>query len=378
MQPFDLENSVENLIVQNRVKGFSFYLFFLLFLLGALAALPFIFVDVSSQARGFIRASKDPVPIVSLVSGNILRMHMKNNKLVQKGDTLLLIDPKGIDSQVDVNRDFHRQNEQQIQDLEQMIQGPQQALVLLPHTREELEKYLAQEKELQTKLQAAKLVYVRNKKLYADQVIPASEFERIESDKLLAEESLLSFQQQQKALWQKQKKELLDAQKNYAGTLQKYAIEKKNYLILAPISGTITNFKGYETQSFLGAATQLAEISPNDSLLVECQINPKDIGLIQMGQLVRLQMDAFNYNQWGFVEAEVFEIDHHPLVQNQEVFFRVKCRMKQHHLQLKNGYQASIQKGMTLTARFIITRRSLYQLLFDKVDQWLNPSIKPA
>ena len=62
MQPFDLENSVENLIVQNRVKGFSFYVLLLLFLLGVLAALPFIFVDVSSQARGFIRASKDAVP----------------------------------------------------------------------------------------------------------------------------------------------------------------------------------------------------------------------------------------------------------------------------------------------------------------------------
>lgn len=122
----------------------------------------------------------------------------------------------------------------------------------------------------------------------------------------------------------------------------------------------------------------MAEISPNDSLLVECQVNPKDIGLIQLGQQVRLQMEAFNYNQWGFVEAEVIEIDHHPVVQNQEVYFRVKCKMKQHSLQLKNGYQATIQKGMTLTARFIITRRSLYQLLFDKLDQWLNPTIKPA
>ncbi len=378
MQPFDLENSVENLIVQNRVKGFSFYVFLLLLLLGSLAALPFIFVDVSSQARGFIRASKDPVPIVSLVSGNIVRMHMQNNRMVQKGDTLLMLDPQSIDSQVAVNRDFQQQNEQHIQDLEQMIQAPKHAVVVLPHNREELEKYFVQEKELQTKLQAAKLVFLRNKKLFADQVIPPSEYERIESDYVLAEESLLSFQQQQKALWQKQKKEQMDAQKNVVGTLQKYAIEKKNYLILAPISGTITNFKGYENQSFLGAATQLAEISPNDSLLVECQVNPKDIGLIQLGQQVRLQMEAFNYNQWGFVEAEVIDIDHHPVVQNQEVFFRVKCRMKQHRLQLKNGYQASIQKGMTLTARFIITRRSLYQLLFDKVDQWLNPSIKPA
>jgi hypothetical protein len=28
---------------------------------------------------------------------------------------------------------------------------------------------------------------------------------------------------------------------------------------------------------------------------------------------------------------------------------------------------------MTLTTRYIITRRSLFDLLFDKIDDWLNP-----
>jgi HlyD family secretion protein len=335
-------------------------------------------VDVSSQARGFVRASSDNVPIISLVSGNIIRLHMKNNLAVKKGDTLLLVDPQNIDSQVSLNRDFQKQTQQNLQDLDQMILGNPKENFLLAHNQEDYEKFLAQQKELETKIHTASQIYFRNKKLYVEKVIPSSEFERYESDKQLAEESLASFQKQQKAQWQRQRKELLDAQKNYGGTLQKYAIEKKNYLIKAPISGTITNFKGYESNSFLGAATQLAEISPDDQLLVECQVNPQDIGLIKIGQKVRLQMDAFNYNQWGFIHATVYEIDHHPINQNQAVYFRVKCQLNNTFLETKNGYKAEIQKGMTLTARFIITRRSIYQLLFDKVDQWLNPSIKPV
>ena len=62
----------------------------LLILLATLSSLPFIFVDVSSQARGIVRPAGDNVPIVSLVSGNIIRLHMENNMRVKRGDTLLL------------------------------------------------------------------------------------------------------------------------------------------------------------------------------------------------------------------------------------------------------------------------------------------------
>lgn len=377
MYSYDLQHSHENLIAKNRVKGFSFYFLCLFCLLLALLALPFIYIEVSSQARGFIRPAQDNVPIVSLVSGNILQMHLKNNLQVDKGDTLLMIDPQSIQSQLALNTDFRQQTEWNIQDLEQMLLGGPLLSLRLPHNQEDYEKFLSQEKELRTKVQVATQIFQRNKQLYNQAVIPAAEFERYESDKQLAEEALQSFVKQQKAQWQKQKKEVLDAQKNYKGTLEKIAIEKQNYLITAPISGTITNFKGYEAKSFLGAATQLAEISPNDALLVECQVSPKDIGLIQPGQRVRLQMDAFNYNQWGFLEAKVTEIDRHPVIQNQEVYFKVRAQLLGKQLKLKNGYTAEVQKGMSFTARFMITRRSLYQLLFDKVDQWLNPAVKP-
>jgi hypothetical protein len=194
----------------------------------------------------------------------------------------------------------------------------------------------------------------------------------------MAEETLTSFEKKQLAQWQQAKKELMETRKNYKGDQRKFEIEKKNFVIISPISGKVINFKGFESQSLVGAATQLAEISPDAPLIVECQVNPKDIGLIKMGQAVRLQMEAFNYNQWGFLDAKVFEIDHHPVINNNAIFFRVKCSLPHHTLVLKNGYSAEVQKGMPLVARFIITKRSLYQLLFDKVDSWLNPCINPA
>ena len=36
------------------------------------------------------------------------------------------------------------------------------------------------------------------------------------------------------------------------------------------------------------------------------------------------------------------------------------------------------EKGMTLNARFLLTERTLFDLLYDKVDDWLNPSNKKS
>ena len=41
-----------------------------------------------------------------------------------------------------------------------------------------------------------------------------------------------------------------------------------------------------------------------------------------------------------------------------------------------NSYKGKIGKGMTLTARFYLLDRTLWQLLFDRVDDWFNPNLK--
>ena len=51
-------------------------------------------------------------------------------------------------------------------------------------------------------------------------------------------------------------------------------------------------------------------------------------------------------------------------------------RPRQLKQSLKNGYSRPLKKGMTLQARFVITKRSLWQLVYDKIDNWLNPILK--
>lgn len=90
---------------------------------------------------------------------------------------------------------------------------------------------------------------------------------------------------------------------------------------------------------------------------------------------MKFQFDAFNYNQWGLLEGKVFHINNNITLKQDQAFFTVRCKLNSRQLKLKSGYAATIGKGMTLTARYIITKRSLFDLLFDKVDDWLNPKI---
>jgi len=75
------------------------------------------------------------------------------------------------------------------------------------------------------------------------------------------------------------------------------------------------------------------------------------------------------------VKGEVKEVLSDVVLIDQKPMFRVRCTLSKSSLKLKNGYQGNIQKGLTFTARFQLNRRSLWQLLFDKVDNWLNPKL---
>ncbi len=84
-------HNIENLTAKNTTKSISIYLLVVMVLIGVLACLPVIKVDISSQSRGVIRAKLDNTSLNSVISGKIKQVSLKNNQLVNKGDTLLII-----------------------------------------------------------------------------------------------------------------------------------------------------------------------------------------------------------------------------------------------------------------------------------------------
>lgn len=365
-------NTLENLIVKNKTKSFSIYLTIIISLIIFLVLLPIIKVDISSQSRGIIRSKTDNVPISSIVSGRIIWMALKNNIIVKKGDTLVKISKQGLDADRKTQDTLSVSVSLLLKDVTNLLRNKSSHLSTST-AREDFYKYQSHKNELESKVEQAEINYNRNKKLYDKDIIAKAEFEKYDYEFRFSKQALQSFVSQQKSTWENQKRDLEDRLKNLNGTVAKINAEALNYVVQAPISGTIENFSGIQIGSFVNGSQQIATISAEDYLIVENNVSPKDIGLIQKNQKVKFQLDAFNYNQWGLLEGKVIDIDRNITIQAEQAFFKVRCVLDSKVLQLKSGYKTNVSKGMTLTTRYTITRRSLYDLLFDKVDDWLNP-----
>ena len=368
----DPVNTLENLIAKNKTKSISIYLVLVLGILVFLTLLPFIKVDISSQSRGMVRSTTDNAPLTSLVNGKVTFVNLKNNCVVQKGDTLVKLTLDNLDTERTTNQGLLTTIQNQIQDLSLVILGKSN-LLKTPELQQEWFSYSSKREELLSKIIQAKIGYDRNKQLYDKGVIAKAEFEKYSFEYTYAQQALTGLEKNQRSVWQNKKRDLQEQLQNHKGTLQKINVEARNYIITAPLSGSIENFSGIQVGSFLNASQPIAVISATDQLIVESTVSPNDIGLIHNNQKVKFQLDAFNYNQWGLLDGKVIDIDRNITIQGEQAFFKVRCALSSTAMQLQSGYKTQISKGMTLTTRYMITRRSLYDLLFDKVDDWLNP-----
>lgn len=367
-------NTLENLIAKNKTKSISIYLVVVLAIATFVALLPVINVDISSQSRGIIRSVTDNVPVTSVVSGKITFVKVKNNGFVTKGDTLIKISKDGLETEKQTNDTLSYSVSQYVTDISNILKGITQNLKTST-AREDFYNFQSRKTELQSKVSQAQIAFDRNKLLFTKDVIAKAEYEKYVFELRFANQALTSFVNQQKATWETQKRDLEIQIKNLKGTVAKIKVEENNYFILAPVSGTIESFTGLQVGSFVNASQPIATISPADNLIVESSVSPSDIGLIRKNQKVKFQLDAFNYNQWGLLEGKVIDIDKNITLQENQAFFKVRCILDSKQVKLKSGYKTQVSKGMTLTTRYIITRRSLFDLLFDKVDDWVNPKI---
>ena len=354
------------------------YQLFIVLLGFIIIGLILINIPISASSRGIIRSQAENTKIVSVVGGRVITNHLqRNNQQIKQGETLLVITAEQLDTQKSLQNSQSSDYAAQLQDLNKLAKGQYGGLQTGQYQRElsAMQEKIAQ---VQTQLSLAKKDYDRANLLFNQGVIAKAEYDKFYYDYQGLQSQVSGIREQQIAQWQAQKREVERQIRSLGAEVQRINQEQKNYIITAPISGRLVNFSGIQKGNFIIQGQNIGEISPEESLVAECLVSPKDIGFIKMGQKVKFQVDTYNYNQWGLLEGKVKEIDQNITVNQQtgDAYFRVLCTMDKNYLQLKNGYKGKIGKGMTLTARFHLTDRTLWQLLFDRVDDWFNPNLK--
>ncbi len=351
--------------------------------IGALVSLPLIKVDISVRALGMVRPATGRAELRPAVAAQISRVLVKDNDQVKAGQPLLILSSGDLDERRARNQALQAERSALIADLTQIttqVGGGRSSGAIdfqTPALRQELAQYLAQLDsyrlaETKVRNELARYTILAGKGIATQQELDNA---RYEAERLQAETRLLK--EQTLSRWQSRLREERTAFAGLVSDEQRLDEEMRHYSVRAPADGVLIGFTGWSAGGFVAAGQALGAVSPDDMLLVETQVSPRDIGLVRVGQAARLQIDAYPYTQWGTLEGVVTAIGG-DLADGSSATrsvpsFKVTIRASADHLTLPNGVRGELKKGLTLSARFLVARRSVFQLLYDDVSAWLNP-----
>jgi HlyD family secretion protein len=354
------------------------YISILLLIVTAFLLLPYIKIDITIKTPGITRPQNERTEVKPVMAGIIDTIFYKEGEKVEKGQVILRL--KDLTSNVKRNHNILEmtQRAQFIHDLslltnqvpdENTVSQLQSALYI-----EQLNHFLREKAEHNILLKKANKEVEMNTPLAKDKVISPKEFFDIQNnqEKLIAAEK--SFIRSQLSTWLQELSRYRLELSQFHEQMNDVNVNAGYHEVKAPVAGTVQGIRGRYPGGYIETNEPICTISPEGNLVGECLLQTKDIGLLRPGQPVRYQVDAFDYNYFGILTGKVISIDNDFTNVDNKPVFKVHCSFDSTQLHLKNGFTAQIKKGLAFQANFTVTRRSVWQLLFDKLDDWLNPN----
>lgn len=141
--------------------------------------------------------------------------------------------------------------------------------------------------------------------------------------------------------------------------------------IKAPVTGLVFDLKpsspGYVISG--NVPEPVLKIVPTDFLVARIFITNQDIGFIRTGQKVQVRVDAFPYNEFGDVKGSIGKIGSDVLPPDQTYnFFRfpVTVDLQRNYLDYK-GKKLNLVSGMSVNANITLRQRPVIAIFTERV-----------
>lgn len=351
----------------------TIYLIILLGFILTLGLTPFIYVDIITHTNGLVDTKDNRYEIISPISGQIVNHSIIENSLVKSGEQILKIDDSNLRIELDQLNLRTNEIDLIISDLKKLIEG-NQGDIKSNHVQIDYSHFKAKLNQLNLEKQSFERIYLRQKILYEQGIIAKSEFDQDHTNYYRTLVEIKLFKKQAISNWHEELNQLTVEFKKIQ--LRKIQIENelKRYILLAPSSGEFQNVVSISNGQYLHLGQKLATLTPDTTLVAICWVPPQKIGLLNTGMKGSFTVDAFHFNEWGFIEGVINKISSDAYLINNQPFFKIECELNKNYMQLNNGFIGNLKKGMTIKGHFIVANRSLYQLFYDKAENWLNPT----
>ena len=371
---------------------------------------------------GILTSNTPPIEIVSRTNGYIEKMHVSEDREVEKGDVILYINnttnkaellilqqwiddyEKVLDSRDYLGLEF-------IKDLQLgAIQAEYASLQLLFNEMQStlrdgvvfqqinnisrevakintLTVSLDKEKNLYAQeLEMARKDYERTKSLEAEKVVSALELEKVKTVLLQKERQFQGMNNnmiQNNIRIEQLELEKLKLKEQRSNTLQDYQFKiaeviarirasienwNKTYTVEAPIDGRVTFSKEVVENGNLQAGQIIGYVLPSTNVknYISAILPSTNIGKIEKGQKAIIKFDAYPFKEYGTVTAEVNSVSKIPEEGEDEIpLYEIRIELPK---TIVTDYQDTIvyKPKMPVTADIITADKSVFHRIFDQ------------
>ena len=419
---FSRSDAVDEIV--SRAPGFMerwALLFYTAVLMSILSIGWFIrFPDVI-EAEGVLTAVNAPKEIIVNNSGRLVRLLVPNNTIVEKGHALGWLESTGDHASVLL---LQRQATSAMSLLEngawpesvRSFKGPyrqlgevQQDYQVFAKAREQFSDYtgrgyFVRKRELlqqdmvrierendivrrQTELarqdlQMAEATFNMQRKLFEDKVLSEEEFRKAKSILINKEISASNFDHtiftNQSRLSDKQKEidalthEVMQQFNLYQQALGvfKYALDEwvRKYVILSPEDGKVNYLLPLQENQFLQEGRQIGFTVPgNEVPYIEVSFRQGNLGKIDTGMMVRLQFDAYPFQEFGEVSGTVSYISNVPA----DSGFLGNIRLV-NGLNTTRNYMIPYKNGLKVRSRVVTKDMRLLERFYNNIVKSMN------
>lgn len=147
------------------------------------------------------------------------------------------------------------------------------------------------------------------------------------------------------------------------------ARQDQGFALLAPVDGYVTALSIHEGDAISPQDQAMMVIPRGGTLIASMYVPGKAIAFVRKGQEVRLAVDAYPSDRFGTLAGRITSVSSAPVLRQNASggvapFYAVRATILSPHFEAY-GKRHHLLAGMTISARIITEKRSLFQWLFD-------------
>jgi multidrug resistance efflux pump len=369
-----LEGTTIELIHKRQIRSGGPGTGMIILVLGLVVVLPLLKVDIVSSSPGMIRPVHEPAMICSSLTGIVDSSVIRDHLEIAAGDTLVWISRDIPETRIREYRALISSNRDPIRDIKAILQG--RIPFATSRFIQSFRSHLAAGHHLDLQRDYLEQELRLSEKLYRQEVIPRSEFEKIRSEYLISCAMVEKHREGYLSILEDELYRLEEENRHYLGEINNIHASLRQYCVIAPATGILSQCPGISGGSSIQQGERLGIINPSGSVVAECYLQTRDIFAIKVGTPVRLRFDNRPRRAGSVLESRITQIDPDAVVTDGSSAYRVRCLIEHPFLDNGKGETVPVISGMTFIASMVIDRRSLGSIALERINLWGNPGIR--